>query len=66
MKAAYGRFVLCQALFVGWLGYLGYLVAERPDGGMRVLSRPQILVSDIDVIASVKKGTDTVTIKDVL
>jgi hypothetical protein len=66
MKAAYGRFILCLALFVGWLGYLGYLVAERPDGGMLVVSRPQILVSDIDVIAAIKKGSDTVTVKEVL
>jgi hypothetical protein len=66
MKAAYGRLVVCLALFVGWLGYLGYLVAERPEGGMLVLSRPQFLVSDLDVVATVKKGSDSVTVKEVL
>jgi hypothetical protein len=66
MNAAYGRFAFCLALFLGWLGYLGYLVAERPEGNASVLSRPQLLVSDLDVIAFVKKGTDTVKVVDVL
>jgi hypothetical protein len=66
MNAAYGRFLLCLALFLGWLGYLGYLVAERSRGGDIVLSRPQFLVSDLDVVAAVTKGSDTVTVVDVL
>ncbi len=48
------RLVLVAGLFVGWLGYLGYLVATRPrfdDGWPLVLSRPQVLASDLDVIA---------------
>ena len=48
------RLVLVSALFAGWLGYLGYLVATRPrtaDDRPLVLSRPQLLASGIDVIA---------------
>jgi hypothetical protein len=52
--------------FVGWLGYLGYLVAERPAGGTVVLSRPQFLVSDLDVVATVKQNSDVVTVREVL
>ena len=66
MKAAWVRLVLVSALFIGWLGYLGYLVAERPDGGTVVLSRPQFQVSDLDVVANVKKGSDVVTVTEVL
>ena len=50
------RLVLTASLFVGWLGYLGYLVATRPltaTGTPLVLSRPQILVSPIDIVAEV-------------
>jgi hypothetical protein len=66
MKAARVRLALISALFLGWLGYLGYLVAERPDGGTVVLSRPQFLVSDLDVVALVKKDSDLVTVTRVL
>jgi hypothetical protein len=65
VRAAHGRLLLCLALFLGWLGYLGYLVAERPAGYV-VLSRPQILVSDLDVVATVHAGSDTATVDDVL
>jgi hypothetical protein len=53
MKPAAGRLLITAFLFVGWLAYLGYLVATRPisDGKLVVLSRPQALVSDLDVIA---------------
>jgi hypothetical protein len=66
MKAAYVRLALAVMAFLGWLGYLGYLVAERPGPGANVLSRPQILVSDIDVVAVVKQGSDVVRVKEVL
>jgi hypothetical protein len=48
------RLILVSGLFLGWLGYLSYLVATRPrtaDGSPLVLSRPQIMASDLDVIA---------------
>jgi hypothetical protein len=66
MKAAWFRLVLASALFIGWLCYLGYLVAERPAGGAVILSRPQFQVSDIDVVADVRKGSDDVTVTEVL
>src|ERR1700691_1338803 len=66
MKAAYFRLALVSLLFLGWLGYLGYLVGERPVGGLVVLSRPQFFVSDLDVVAEVKAGSDKVTVTEVL
>lgn len=66
MKAVKGRFVLCLVVFLAWLGYLGYLVAERAQEGAVILSRPQFLVSDLDVIATARSGSDTVTISEVL
>lgn len=66
MKLAKIRFALALTLFVGWLGYLGYLVAERPAGGTVVLSRPQFLVSEVDVVGKVKAGSDVVEVVKVL
>jgi hypothetical protein len=46
------RLIVAIVLFVAWLGWLGYLVvsAAHPI----VLSRPQFLISDLDVIAKVE------------
>jgi hypothetical protein len=65
------RLVLVSGLFVGWLGYLGFLVATRPviepgwsqllprePGWPLVLSRPQILASDEVVIATLPDRPD--------
>lgn len=55
-------------LFAGWVGWLGYLAltTSRPE----VLSRPQFLASQLDVIAEVTGTADaasaTVTVKEVL
>jgi hypothetical protein len=65
MNLARARFALALALFLGWLGYLGYLVAERPNG-QSVLSRPQFLVSEYDVVADATPGSNVVTVKRVL
>jgi hypothetical protein len=51
MRFAALRLGVAVALFAGWIGWLAYLsaTASRP----LVLSRPQFLVSDLDVIAEV-------------
>jgi hypothetical protein len=77
MKPHSARLILTVALFLGWLSYLGYLVVCRPHtpGGLRgafegrplTLSRPQFLVSTLDVIADVSgdKG-EKVIVREVL
>jgi hypothetical protein len=49
MKPAALRLALTAVLFVGWIGYLGYLAWTTSNPV--VLSRPQVMVSDLDVIA---------------
>jgi hypothetical protein len=77
MRPAVGRLVVTILLFAGWLGYLGYLVVCRPHtpGGLvgafvgrpLTLSRPQLLVSTLDVVARVEddKG-ENVVVEEVL
>jgi hypothetical protein len=60
---------LTGALFLGWLGYLIFLVRtlpQAPNGGPVVLSRPQFLVSSLDVVAQVDGLHDPVTILEVV
>jgi hypothetical protein len=45
------RLVLASVLFAGWIGWLVYLAKFKSKP--IVLSRPQLLVSDLDVIAQV-------------
>lgn len=75
MKPATWRLALSAALFAAWVGWLVYLVYERnaslPPGAARpvVLSRPQFLVSTLDVIASVpaiQNDPVEVTVREVL
>ncbi len=66
MKAACVRLALVLALFVGWLGYEGYLVRAQKAAGGVVLSRPQLLVADLVVIGDVKRGSDEVTVREIL
>ncbi len=63
MKFAVVRLAVAAVLFVGWVGYLGYLAAtiSHPI----VLSRPQFLISERDVIATCKGGNQF-TIDEVL
>jgi hypothetical protein len=55
-------------LFAGWVGWLGYLAftTSRPE----VLSRPQFLASQLDIVAEVKGDAEhpesQVTVKEVL
>ncbi|HTU93110.1 MAG TPA: hypothetical protein VMF69_23720 [Gemmataceae bacterium] len=77
MKRAVERLILATALFLGWLSYLGYLVICRPhtpsgllgafEGRTLTLSRPQFLVSRLDVVAEISgdKG-EKVVVKEVL
>lgn len=58
MKSAAVRLVLAAVLFFGWIGVLVYLAATESQPV--VLSRPQLLVSSLDVIAQIddpKTGT---------
>jgi len=74
MKWAPLRLVLAAMLFAAWIGWLVYLVVAMkralPPGATRpvVLSRPQFLVSSLDVIAQVD-GIDSdpeeVTVREV-
>jgi hypothetical protein len=77
MRPILGRLLLTIALFVGWLVYLGFLVLCRPHtpDGLRgafvgqslTVSRPQVLVSMLDVVARVddEKG-ESVVVEEVL
>lgn len=63
MRYRVERLILTILLFGGWLSYLGYLVVCRPhtpngvrgafEGRPLTLSRPQFLVSTLDVVAEV-------------
>jgi hypothetical protein len=69
MKPAAGRLLLMVLLFAGWLGYLAYLAFSRPltaDGQPLVLSRPQLLEADLDVVARVDDPARPVVVKEVL
>jgi hypothetical protein len=77
MNLAKERLILMAALFLGWLGYLSYLVLCRPhtpagllgafEGRPLTVSRPQLLVSTLDVVAKVSgdKG-ETIVVEEVL
>jgi hypothetical protein len=57
MRPAVIRLIVTALLFAGWLSYLGYLVWESkqsPTGKPIVLSRPQFLVSEVDIIGRVQ------------
>src|SRR5437773_2064431 len=57
------RLVLASLLFVGWIGWLVYLAKFKSKP--IVLSRPQLLVSDLDIIAQVDAPGKEVVIKEV-
>lgn len=59
MKPVVGRFLLALALFVAWMGWLGYLAvtAARPV----VLSRAQFLVAEWTVTAHLDNKPDELT-----
>jgi len=51
MKVAHVRLVVAAVLFLGWIGWLVYLVIHSHDEV--ILSRPQFLVADLWVIAHI-------------
>jgi hypothetical protein len=59
--------IVAAGLFVAWIGFLALLAATTTQPV--VLSRPQFLVSDMDVIAQVQQSKDgpdpEVTIEDI-
>jgi hypothetical protein len=60
--------VVTGCLFFSWLSYLIFLwwtLPHAPGGGPVVLSRPQFLVSPLDVIAQIDSPTGPVTIKEI-
>lgn len=69
MKPVHLRLLLTVLLFGGWLSYLGYQVFTRPQRANRqplVLSRPQLLLSTVDVIADVSDPGNKVRVMEVL
>ncbi len=61
--------VITGLLFFGWIGYLLYLVQTRPQGphgGPVILSRPQFLISELDVIAQVDSLGGPVVVQKVV
>src|SRR3954454_16617305 len=57
------RLVLASVLFAGWIGWLVYLAKFKSKP--IVLSRPQLLVSDLDVIAEVDEPGKKAVVKEV-
>jgi hypothetical protein len=71
MKPATTRLLVIGTVFLAWLGYLAYQAMTRPvnaAGKPLVVSRPQVLTSDLDVIADVPSmdGTVEITVDEVL
>jgi hypothetical protein len=69
MKPAHLRLLLTVLLFAGWLGYLYYQVRTRPvrdDKEPLVLSRPQLLTSSVDVIATISDPAEPIKVVEVL
>jgi hypothetical protein len=62
------RLAVAVLLFVGWLGFLAYLVTRTRDAV--ILSRPQLLETELIVVAEVKekdgKPLPDVTVKETL
>jgi hypothetical protein len=61
------RLIFAAGLFVAWIGFLALLAATATQPV--VLSRPQFLVSELDVIGQVEQGKDgpdpEVTIREI-
>lgn len=68
-RPAVVRAILMGLLFLGWLGYLAYLVWEASSwSGTQpiVLSHPQCLLADLIVIGRLDEPGQTITVEEVL
>jgi hypothetical protein len=64
MRPAVSRFVFFAIFYALWIGYLAYLVIGLPtwtNGLSPILSRPQILVSDLDVVGTIDNAAAPVS-----
>jgi hypothetical protein len=57
------RFVVACCLFAGWIGWLSWMAAMPKQ---TTLSRPQLLVSEIDVVAEVPALDQPIVVEKVL
>jgi hypothetical protein len=64
MRVAVLRFGVAALLFASWIGFLGYLALTKSKPV--VLSRPQLLISEADVVAEVDDPRKPVLVKEVL
>jgi hypothetical protein len=63
------RLVLAVGLYLAWMAYMGYLVATRPQiepNVPLVLSSPQIVASQVDIIATIDDPEQPLTVEEVL
>ncbi len=58
------RFMAACGLFAGWMGYLAFLAATSSKPV--ILLRPQLLISEVDVIADVNDLDGPVTVREIL
>jgi hypothetical protein len=56
---------LSAVVFLGWIGYLAFLVYTTHHPRSVVLSRPQLLNADLDVVARVNDPSGPVTVRAV-
>lgn len=69
MRPVVLRFVAMLVLFALWIGYLYYLVLtlpNSPNGLPPILSRPQFLVSDLDVVGEIEDDERAVPLVELL
>ena len=50
------RLVVAAALFLGWLGYLGYAVSRK--GTVQIVSRAQLTAASVLVVAKIESSPD--------
>lgn len=69
MRPVVQRFVAVAVLFAVWIAYLAYLVwtlPKSPNDLPPILSRPQFLVSDLDVVGEIEDDERTVPLVELL